>query len=66
MKDKVYKMMLGKGEDIESMSRHLKINRDTLSRHIKNQGAKMPIGEARVIAAKLGLTDEEILEVFFR
>ena len=66
MKDKVYRMMLGKGEDIESMSKYLKVNRDTLSRHIKNQGAKMSIREARAIVEKLNLTDEEILETFFR
>ena len=66
MKDKVYKAILGKGEDIESVSRHLGINRDTLSRHIKNQAAKMPVGEAREIAKKLDLTDEEILEAFFK
>lgn len=66
MKDKVYKAILGKGADIESISRHLGFNRDTLSRHIKNQATKMPVGEAREIAKKLGLTDEEILETFFK
>lgn len=66
MKDKVYRMILGKGENIETLSKVLKINRDTLSRHIKNQGNKMPIGEARRIAKKLALTEEEIIETFFR
>lgn len=66
MKEKIYRMMLGKGESIETLSKHLGINRDTLSRHIKNQGSKMPLGEARKIIKKLALTEEETLEAFFR
>lgn len=66
MSSKLFKMMLFKGENIESVSKKLGINRDTLSRHLKNEMEKMPLGEERKIAALLGLSDEEIMATFFK
>lgn len=64
--NKVIRLMLSKGQNIESMSKNLGTNRDTLSRHLKNQAGKMPLQEARDIACILKLTDEEIIETFFK
>ena len=64
--NKVIRLILSKGQNIESMSKNLGINRDTLSRHLKDQAERMPLQEVRKIAHILGLTDEEIIGTFFR
>lgn len=66
MGSKVFKMMLFKGENIESVSKKLQMNRDTLSRHLKNDATKMPLCEARQISGILNLSDEEIVATFFK
>ena len=64
--NKVIRLILSKGQNIESMSKNLGANRDTLSRHLKDQAEKMPLQEVRKIARILELSDEEIIGTFFR
>lgn len=58
--------MLEHNETISSMATLLGVNRDTLSRWMRNDNSAMKLKKVRAISEQLNLSDEEIVAIFFK